>query len=488
MIPEVMSLHRKVQAELSRTEDFGDIGMKDFVEETMRDYMEPEPNRYVRLGDMHDEWFDAVEENRRVGIICARGHLKTSFALAYLAYRMMKTPNFRAIYFAATLDQAYDKLEQFEEYCRRSYRLNPMISGTSDIYGWRRSAKYFKNGSRVQAGSVGKSLEGKHVSLVLCDDVLQEFPSYPDERVIFYVQRVVMPIMLPQGQLMVIGTQKRVGDLADYVRESDDWATVWHPAILKDGEPRWPEYWTSERLENEKQAMGSRAFESEYMLNPIDPETAVIPWSLIKMALNEDIDMALPAPDGWDVVMGVDLAVGMDVRNDETSYVVLAFERDTGRRRVLYSWTGRVHSEGAGWLRDQVLNLRKLAERWKPSVIMVESNGYQRLVVHAADDWGRLPVKGHNTGSEKHSASAGVPSIAVKMEQGKYEIPWHPDVRKERKGGSMAIVNGMKELMWGKGGRLEGHTPDTIMALWMAEIAIQKKERDTITGVRWDFL
>jgi hypothetical protein len=298
----------------------------------------------------------------------------------------------------------------------------------------------------------------------------------------------MMPILLPEAQLMIVGTQKRVGDLTDYIRQDPEWSVIWHPALLEDDTPRWPEYWNIERLEDERQAMGSRAFESEYMLNPIDPETAVIPWPLIKMSLNEDLDMSTLPPEGWDVVMGVDLAVGMDISNDETSYVVVAFHRETGRRRILYSWTGRVMSQGAGWLRDQVLNLKKYAERWNPSVIMVESNGYQRLVVHTADDWGRLPVKGHNTGQEKHSVEKGVPSISVKMEQGKYEIPWHKELRMTGKGGSRAIVNGLKELMWGKGGRLEGHTPDTVMALWMAELAIQEKENDKIIGVSWDFL
>ena len=89
-----------------------------------------------------------------------------------------------------------------------------------------------------------------------------------------------MPMRLPEGQILVIGTQKRVGDATDWIRNSPDWSHVWHPALKEDGKPRWPEYWSLDRLMEEKETMGSRAFESEYMLNPLDPESAVIPYEL----------------------------------------------------------------------------------------------------------------------------------------------------------------------------------------------------------------
>ena len=142
-----------------------------FANDVMEDFMRLEPSEYVPLAPLHEEWFSTIDHNIFSGIICARGHLKTSFVLTYCAYMMAHNPNFRALYLSATIDQAMDKLEQFEEISRRTFWLNPLIADRTDRGGWRRGAKYYTNGSRIQAASIGKALEGPHVHLIILDDV-----------------------------------------------------------------------------------------------------------------------------------------------------------------------------------------------------------------------------------------------------------------------------------------------------------------------------
>ena len=461
----------------------------EFINETLENYMEQEPGEFVPLGEMHSEWEKTFNKGTHTAIICARGHLKTSWALSNLAYHMLTNQNFRALYISATLEQAWDKLEQFEELCRRSWRLQGMMKKKSsdEVGAWRKGAKYFNNGSRVHAASIGKALEGPHVHMIILDDVLQEFPSLSDENVIHYIKRVVMPMRLPDERILLVGTQKRINDATDWVTESPQWNVVRHPALLDDETPRWPEYWTLERLEEEKYTMGSRAFESEYMLNPLDPESAVIPYEVLNNCLDKGASMGL-APEGWETIMGVDLAVGMDTMNDETSYTVVAYNRDTGMRQLLYNWTGKIQAQGNAWLDAQLLTLRQLSERFKPFKIIVESNGYQRLVVHAAQQLEGVPVEGHNTGREKHKVDTGIPGIAVRMEQGKYIIPWDKASKENSKPGMRKLVDGLSRLVYGKNGRLEGHTPDSVMSLWMCELAIQEMEKRRLHYVRWDFM
>ena len=119
---------------------------------------------------------------------------------------------------------------------------------------------------------------------------------------------------------------------------------------------------------------------------------------------------------------------------------------------------------------------------------MVESNGYQRLVVHAAQQLEGLPVEGHNTGKEKHRHDVGIPAIALRMEQEKYSIPWNIDARENSRPGTRKLVDGLSRLIYGKNGRLEGHTPDAVMALWMCELVVQDFERKRLHFTRWDFL
>ena len=463
-----------------------ELEFMDFANAVLTDFMRLEPSEYVPLGDMHQSWYDTINSDKRyVGIMCARGHLKTTFTLTYCAYMMSKYPNYKALYVSATLDQAIDKLEQFEELCKRSWRLAPLIKGKEDSGSWKKSQKYFNNESRIRAASTSKSLEGPHVHLIILDDILEEFPRMSDDRIIHFIKRVVMPMRLPEGKILLIGTQKRIGDATDWVRQSPDWAHVWHPALNKEGKPRWPEYWTVDRLEAERHSMGTRAFESEYLLNPLDPETAVIPWGVIEPCLDQSLGFDKPIGD-TDIVIGVDLAVGLDTTNDETAYTVVSYDRDTKVRQILYQWCGKVKAEGAGWLTSQVNNLVSLAEKHNPTMIMVETNGFQRLVAHAAKDLASLPVQGHRTGSEKHHAQIGIPRIALALEQGKYIIPWDKSVNKSGPVGSRKLVEGLSRLMWGKNGRLDGHTSDAVISLWMCELAIQDIDKRGIRVTSWD--
>ena len=92
-----------------------DLEFIDFANDVLKDFMRQEPSDFVPLGEMHDKWFDTINTDKHyIGIMCARGHLKTTFTLTYCAYMMHKYPNYRALYVSATLDQAIDKLEQFE--------------------------------------------------------------------------------------------------------------------------------------------------------------------------------------------------------------------------------------------------------------------------------------------------------------------------------------------------------------------------------------
>ena len=466
------------------------LTLGEFVDEVMSDYMELEPGDYVPLGSMHKEWEQNFQTGDYTAIICARGHLKTTWGLCVLAYHMHTQRNFRALYISATLEQAWDKLEQFEELCKRSWRLSNYLQKVEDKrVTIRKGAKYFNNGSRVHAASIGKALEGPHVHMIILDDVLQEFPNLTDDKVIHYVQRVVLPMRLPKSQMLLVGTQKRVGDITDWVTESGEWNVIRHPALLEDGSPRWPEYWDKERLDKERETMGSRAFESEYMLNPLDPESAVIPYEVLQRCLDIKLDMGLPEyNDDISVIMGVDLAVGMNTQNDETSYCIVAYNKKDEHRRLLYSWTGRVMARGSGWLETQVLKIRELAKRFNPDTIMIESNGYQRLVVHSASDLAGLPVEGHNTGREKHSHDVGIPGLALEFEKERYTIPWKKEIREASRPGPRKLTEGLARLIYGKNGRLEGHTPDAVMALWMCELAIKNLNKKGLAYANWEYI
>jgi|TARA_R100000995_G_C3475502_1_gene120707 hypothetical protein len=470
----------------------GKIPFLEFANEAMMEYMSHEPDEFHPLADMHKNWHDTIAENERVAIICARGHLKTSFSLTYLLWQMYSNPNFRALYIGNTFTQVVDKLTQFEELCRRSWRVAPLIPSKENVLQndvrWNMTQKGFANGSRVRGAVMAGAMEGPHVHLIILDDVLEEFPRIKDDKIINFMNRVVLPMRLPKARIMLIGTQKRPDDITAYVKENPYWNTIWHPALKDDGTPRWPEYWTIDRLEEERLAMGTRAFESEYMLNPIDPDSAVIPWSVIEPCLNNGLEMFSGPIKGWVTVMGVDLAVGFDTQHDETAYCVLAYNPKTEQRKVLHQWSGKIQGEGASWLNEQITNISKIASIYNPEKIMIESNGFQRLVAHAARDVEKLPIATHHTGNERNHAQIGIPGIAVAMEKGLYEIPFSDTAKDNTRPGTRDLVKGLTQLMWDGKGKLEGHVADTVISLWMCELAIEERERKKLNMTNWTWL
>ncbi len=439
--------------------------------------MEFEPLDFVPLADMHWDWAKTMTENDRVSIVAFRESMKTTMAMVKVAYLMMTTPNLRIMLGSSNMTKAIRRLQWFDEFVNRY----PRLKSLRDNHRWSSSQKFFTNGARISASAVGTAMEGERVHGVILDDILEEFPRFSDEKVIHWMTQVVVPFLLPKGWMWLLQTQKRVGDITDWVGKNPAWVNIRQPIVDDLGKPVWKEYWSEERIEGRRTEMPNREFESEYMLNCLSDETAVVPFQTIQPCLDSQGKLN-EVPRGWDVVMGVDLAVGMDVKNDETAYCVVAFNRETKQRKIIHLWAGRVQAEGFGWLSAQVDNLKSLAEQFNPRVIMVESNGYQRLVHNAAKETAGLPVQRHNTGSEKHHSSVGIPSIAFHMEQHRYTIPYNPESQEKLE----PLIRGLTSLTYGLSGKLVGHTPDSVISLWMCELAIQTLEKRDIAFTTWD--
>jgi len=459
------------------TELYGkDIDFRTFCIQGLKNFMEYEPLDFVDLAPVHFDWIDAMNKHDRVAIIAFRESMKSTLALVHAAYKMVTVPNTRLMLGSSNMTKASRRLHWFDEFCQRNPRLRRMIDGNR----WSSQVKFFKNGSRIMASAVAVAMEGERVHGAILDDVLEEFQRFSDANVIHWMTQVVVPFLLPNGWIWMLQTQKRPEDITDWVGTNPAWHRIRQPVVDENDKPVWPQYWSQERIDSRKREMPMREFESEYMLNCINDEAAVIPWNVLQR--NIDSSATLEGYDNnWECVMGVDLAVGLDTANDETAYTLVAWNRDTKQRRLIHTWSGKVQGEGSGWLKAQVDNIVALNDEFRPRKIMIESNGFQRLVAHAASEVRGLPIAMHNTGSEKHHSAKGIPAIGYNMEQDRYLIPY-PDNNTHVK----KLVQGLRRLTWGLNGKLDGHVSDSVISLWMCELAIREFERKRISVTSWD--
>jgi len=97
------------------------------------------------------------------------------------------------------------------------------------------------------------------------------------------------------------------------------------------------------------------------------------------------------------------------------------------------------------------------AQTWQPSVILVESNGIQQLILQDLAERGQaLPLVPSYTGRDKMSLDAGIPYLSSLVKGGRLKIPWK-DAPTQR--ATYGLVEEMTS--WPK-----GKSDDLLMALW----------------------
>ena len=121
-------------------------------------------------------------------------------------------------------------------------------------------------------------------------------------------------------------------------------------------------------------------------------------------------------------------------------------------------------------------NIRGQAERFKPSLILVEDNAYQQALVKDMQDETTLPIKGFTTTGEKYDEEVGINSLAVTVENGQWIFPADP-----RDPATVDFYQELKEEMLKFP---SGHTGDNLAALWFAFTALRSLKGKDVKSVK----
>jgi predicted phage terminase large subunit-like protein len=277
---------------------------------------------------------------------------------------------------------------------------------------------------RVEAASTGQALRGRNWNgtrpdLIVCDDLEGKKNTNTEllrTEMRDWFTQVVIPLGDPAGKrtaFVYMGTMVHHDSLLRYVMEKrSDFKTKLFRAVIE-----WPErmdLWEACRLvyndrDNPKRAKeaealyemnrvemergatvlwpdvqplwklfrwkwdnGSKAFNTEYMNNPVDEENMV--FNPDKFTYWDGTRDEFPAKE-FDVYMGVDFAMGK-TRGDYSAIVTVAKSRATGAIFIIDAWGERVHPDV--FLRvivDKVI-------RYQPSGIAAEAQAAQEFFVH----------------------------------------------------------------------------------------------------------
>lgn len=134
----------------------------------------------------------------------------------------------------------------------------------------------------------------------------------------------------------------------------------------------WPEFQSLWKLMTWKWDYGSKAFNTEYMNNPIDEESAVFKPDTFTYWDGKDLDFTDTAE--FDTYMGVDFAMGK-TRGDYSAISVIARNKKSGTKYVVDSYGQRVHPDV--FLTDIV----RMVQRWQPTAVAAEAQAAQEFFV-----------------------------------------------------------------------------------------------------------
>lgn len=450
----------------------------------------------------HLEWCDLVYRHKKLCIEAARDHGKSYFfSNAYAAWKLYGYSKPRGSHFSArptrsnsnrgylfsfSLQQSVDLMEILKGTIEGNDVLRErLFPDTRAVGAWASTNIVCKNGARLTCKGFGSSVRGAHPFWIVVDDGLKDNVIYSQlqrQKSIDYFHSVIMNMLVPGGQIVVVGTPFHASDLYGDLKTKKGWFVIEYPAIFPDGRILWPHRWSFFDLLDKRATQGNIIFSRENLCRPITNEASIFPLKVLERSLVRMENYVLVRnrddfPIKFNkVVVGCDFAISANVGSDYTVFTTWGVDDETGEM-----WLLNFFREKGLTFNEQMQTLRGINARFRPDSMVLEQNTFQQIFVQEADRQG-LPVVGHTTGIDKYDLKSGWPGMAIRFERGKYHIPIGDDYSKNVKDlifedlGSVAFTD--------KGLCSVGNHDDISSSFWLAMLGSNL----ITTGFKYAFL
>ena len=457
----------------------------------------------------HLEWGDLVHRHNKLGIEAARDHGKSYyFSNAYPAWQLYrysrpkksvyskrpsKSNSNRGYLFSFSLQQSVDLMEILKNTIESNDILRErLVPNNKTSGGWASTNILCKNGARLTCKGFGSSVRGAHPYWIVVDDGLKDNVIYSQlqrQKSIDYFHSVIMNMLVPGGQIIVVGTPFHANDLYGDLKSKSKtatgsdkgWFMIEYPAIFPDGRILWPQRWSFSDLMEKRTTQGNIIFSRENLCRPITNESSIFPLKVLERTLvgmdkytlvNNVDDFPMKFSK---VVVGCDFSISANVGADYTVFTVWGVTED----REMYLL--HMYRDKGKTFHEQMQILKGINIRFRPHCMVLEQNTFQQIFVQESDKQG-MPVIGHTTGIDKYDLKTGWPGIAILMERGKMHIPVGDKYSEDMKDlifsdlGSVAFTD--------KGLCSVAEHDDISSSIWLATLGANK----LFTGFKYAFL
>lgn len=436
-------------------------------------------------GAHHEDWADLANAHKKLCVLAARDHGKSFFwTFAYPLWMADRNPGQRSGFiFSASQAQADEIMVRIMREVESNPKMRHLLPGnTGHEKGknqrWSTKTLEFSNGFTLHARGYGTKVRGGHPIFIVLDDILNDETAFSEttrNKEIEYFHSAVSNMLVPGGQLIVVGTPFHRNDLYGELEinsPKNSYVIKKYPAIRPDGNALWPERYPLAALEKKRDAIGPLRFAREFMASAVSDLSSLFPRELFMGDPVEQFTAQLGAPGSWwrqhginHTFMGVDIAISAEMGADYTVIFTLGVDVQGNH------WVLDIQREHGLSFGAQKSMINTIAQKYRPDLIYVESNAAQKVwgdeLIRLTD----LPVKHFATSGTKHSLSDGLPSLKVLLENRKVRIP---------RGTTKSVeitdvwIDEMRAFTFSSGRVFSvGQHDDTAMAFWLAEQAIK---------------
>lgn len=273
-------------------------------------------NPKFRWGWHLEDYAERLQNKKRTSTRGARKHAKSTLLYAYILWHLYRLPlEPKQILFLSYSDSlARYHLRQAKEYFTTLEQMGffPDLTPRTDSLS---SLDFQHNHTRNSFYCFPKGITGKmrglHPDGVIADDILGDLTQRLSMVELDKVKELYLNSVeqLPKegGWLHVAGNPQAQDDLLDHLARAPDYDAKDYPAIIggtaptyADGEILWPEMFTMERLQRERETIKDERFARQWMC---------IPASLADSLLEEH--ELLPLIDNSPNMQGIESATGL---------------------------------------------------------------------------------------------------------------------------------------------------------------------------------
>ncbi len=318
-----------------------------------------------KIPDFHKEVYDLLQNTQRLALAAPRGFSKSyicSFFYPLWAALFLKKKDICII--SASEGLAIEWLRRIKMEIEGNQLINFWFG---DLRGDKWTETHIvlntPHKTHIRARGAGGQIRGFRPDLIILDDIeTDDIVASQDQRnkLRDWVFKACLNTLLPHGQFIWIGTIISPLAILQEILDSDnEWEKRKFAAYVgrqEQGNELWAEMWPHDKLQLRKREIGSTAFSSEYLNNPILNESAPIKQHQIRYYDKK--------PDNLNLVIAIDPAYSEEQRADYKVAALVGI--DTLHNRYLLSYI-RTHSPQGEFI-NSVLNMFLLNKDYITSV------------------------------------------------------------------------------------------------------------------------